>query len=149
LGSLAQDLARHSTIGVDTPPFIYLWEKHPRYSALAEALFDYLRLPHVQGITSVITLIEACVMPQRHGRSDLVETYGRALTQSKQIHLMAIDTEVANRALALRAGYDIPVPDALQLGAALVADATAFVTNDRRLASVKELAVLVLDDYST
>lgn len=148
MGSLAQDLAHHAVVGVDTSPFIYLWEKHSRYFAASEALFDYLKLPQVQGVTSVITLIEACVLPQRQGRSDLVETYRRSLVHSQQIHLMPIDVALASRALALRAEYDIGVPDALQIGAALESDATVFVTNDRRLEKVRDLAVLVLEDYA-
>jgi predicted nucleic acid-binding protein len=39
------------------------------------------------------------------------------------------------------------VPDALQIGAALEAGATAFVTNDRRLSRVQGPKVLVFDDY--
>jgi predicted nucleic acid-binding protein len=38
------------------------------------------------------------------------------------------------------------VPDALQIAAAIEAEATAFVTNDRRL-KVQELDVFPFDDY--
>jgi len=61
--------------------------------------------------------------------------------------LLSIDAPMARRAVVLRAQYDIHVPDALQIAAALEAGATAFVTNDRRLSRVQELAVLVFDDY--
>jgi hypothetical protein len=57
LGRLDQDLATHRVIAVDSAPFIYLWERHPRYVQLSEALFHYLLKAEVQGITSVITLI--------------------------------------------------------------------------------------------
>ena len=67
LGTLEQALAEHTIIGVDTMPFIYLWERHPRYLPLSEALFRYRKEPDVQGITSLITLIETCVLPQRQG----------------------------------------------------------------------------------
>ncbi len=33
MGELEQDLAAHTVIGVDTAPFIYLWERHSRYFA--------------------------------------------------------------------------------------------------------------------
>ena len=65
-----------------TAPFIYLWERHPRYAPLSEVLFRHLKRPDVQGITSMITLIEGCVQPQRQGRQDLVEAYTRALLDS-------------------------------------------------------------------
>jgi predicted nucleic acid-binding protein len=39
------------------------------------------------------------------------------------------------------------VPDALQIAAAIEAGATVFVTNDRRLAKVQEIHVLLFGDY--
>ena len=58
-----------------------------------------------------------------------------------------MDAALARRAVALRAQYNIRVPDALQIAAALEAGATAFVTNDQQLAKVQELLVLLFDDY--
>lgn len=50
--------------------------------------------------------------------------------------------------VTIRAQYGIRVPDALQVAAALEMGATVFVTNDRRLSKLNELAVIVLDDYT-
>jgi len=61
--------------------------------------------------------------------------------------MLSIDTMLARSATGLRARYDIRVPDALQIAAALEAGATLFVTNDQRLAKVQDIRVLVLDDY--
>ena len=55
---LEQALIGHEIIGLDTAPFIYLWERHPRYFILSETLFRHLKKPEVQGVTSVITMIE-------------------------------------------------------------------------------------------
>ena len=128
-------------------PFIYLWEKHPVYFSLSETLFQYLKSPQVYGITSVITLIESGTYPQRHGRADLARAYEQALLHSQQVRMLPIDTALARRAIVLRATYDIHVPDALQLAAAIEFEATLFVTNDRRLRKVQEIQVLVLDNY--
>jgi hypothetical protein len=49
-------LAQHAVVAVDKAPFIYLWERHPRYFSLSQALFRYLSQPNVRGITTVITL---------------------------------------------------------------------------------------------
>ena len=149
MGQLERDLAQHAIVAVDTAPFIYLWERNIRYFPLSETLFRHLGTPGVHGITSTITLIEACVLPQRQGRLDLVEAYQRSLLQSRQLRMLSIDAAAARRAVILRAQYDIHVPDALQIGAALEGGATAFVTNDRRLSRVQELAVLLFDDYVT
>jgi predicted nucleic acid-binding protein len=147
LGKLERDLEAHTVIGVDTAPFIYLWERHPVYSGLSETLFQYLDSPKVYGVTSIITMIEACVYPQRQGRMDLVRTYERALLYSRQIRTLPIDEIIARRAITLRADYGIHVPDALQIAAANACEATLFVTNDRRLCKVREISVMVLDDY--
>ncbi len=48
----------------------------------------------------------------------------------------------------LRAAYEIHVPDALQLSAAIEPDATLFVTNDRRLSKIQEVKVLLFDDHA-
>jgi predicted nucleic acid-binding protein len=143
LGTLEQALTEHT----DTMPFIYLWERHPRYLPLSEALFRYLKEPDVQGITSLITLYETCVLPQRQGRGDLVRDYEYTLLHSRQVQTLVIDAALARRAIALRARHNLRVPDALQLAAALEAGATAFVPNDRQLEKVPDLRVLVLDDY--
>jgi predicted nucleic acid-binding protein len=59
-----------------------------------------------------------------------------------------VDASVAQQAMALRAQYyPLRVPDALQLAAALESGATAFVTNDHRLAKIRELQVMMLDEY--
>ena len=147
MGRLADDLAAHQTIGVDTAPFIYLWERHPEYEPLSAVLFDRLSTPGVQGVTSVVSLIEVCVQPRRLGRLDLVAAYRGALMDSEQLRTLHIDEEIALRAVDLRAAHNLRVPDALQIAASLSTGATAFVTNDRRLARVHELSVIVLDDY--
>jgi predicted nucleic acid-binding protein len=149
LEPLERDLAAHDVIGVDTMPFIYLWERHPRYLPFSEILFRTLKEPRVQGITSLVTLIEACVLPRREGRQDLVEAYERALLHSQQVQTLPIDANLARRAVILRAEYNVRVADALQIAAALEAGATAFVTNDRRLVRVQDLHVIVFDDYLT
>lgn len=128
-------------------PFLYLFERHPRYFPLVETLFTHLKLPEIQGVTSVVTLIETCVQPQRDGRGDLVKIYEQTLLNSRQVHLHNIDVMLAKRAVQLRAQYNFRVPDALQLSTALEYGATLFVTNDRRLAKITELSVLILDDY--
>jgi predicted nucleic acid-binding protein len=147
LAELTPVLSRHTTIGLDTSPFIYLFEHHPRYFPLVEELFTYLKVPDVQGVTSVITLIEVCVQPQRDGRDDVVRAYEQALLNSRQVQMYNIDSTLARRAMQLRAQYSCRVPDALQLSVAIEQHATLFVTNDRRLERIPELAVLVLEDY--
>lgn len=148
MGALTQALRRHKQIGVDTAPFIYLWEKHPRYVKLSEELFGYLSTAEVYGYTSIITLIEACIYPQRQGRADLVKTYENALLHSRQVQMWPVNVEIARSAVQLRAEYDIHIPDALHLATAITVGATLFVTNDRRLQKIGEIEVLIFEEYA-
>ena len=149
MAGLDDGLAGHTIIGLDTNPFIYFFEQHPRYFPLVTSLFDYLKKPEIQGITSIITLIETCVQPQRQGRTDLVTIYEQALLNARQFNTLPINAALAKRAIQLRAAYNVRVPDALQLAAALESGASLFVTNDRRLNRVAEIELLLLDDYTT
>lgn len=149
MGGLGDTLTGHTTIGLDTNPFIYLFEQHPRYFPLIEELFAHLKLPSVQGVTSIVTLIETCVQPERDGRGDLVRMYEQTLLNSQQVQMVNIDVALAKRAIQLRALYGFRVPDALQLSAALEHGATLFVTNDHRFRKTRELSVLILDDFAS
>lgn len=76
----------------------------------------------------------------------MIDAYERALPNSQQVRTLLIDAPLARRAVGLRATLNLRVPDALQIAAALQAGATLFVTNDRRLTTVRQIQVLVLDD---
>lgn len=147
MAELKTILAEHTVIGLDTSPFIYLFEKHPTYFPLVDPLFNYLNRSEVQGITSIITLIETCVQPQRDGRTDLVQIYEQALLNSRQVQTLSITPVLAATAIQIRVKYGLRVPDALQISAALEKRATLFVTNDYRFRQITELAILILDDY--
>lgn len=139
-------LARHLRIGLDTSPFIYLFERHPTYYPLVQPLFTQLRAPQFDAVTSVITLIETCVQPQRAGKNKLVEHYRHALMHAEQVRLLNITVEIADISVRLRAQHNIRVPDALQIAAAIDAGATLFVSNDKQLKRVSDIEIVVLDD---
>jgi predicted nucleic acid-binding protein len=61
--------------------------------------------------------------------------------------MLPIDATLARRAVILRAAYEIHVPDALQISAAIESGATLFVTNDRRLSKVQGIEILLFDNY--
>ncbi|MBI1880142.1 MAG: PIN domain-containing protein [Chloroflexi bacterium] len=147
MAELKPALTGHTLIGLDTNPFIYLFERNTTYFSLVESLFEYLKQPGVQGVTSIITLIETCVQPQREGRTDLVQIYEQALLNSRQVQTLSINPVLARRAVELRVKYHLRVPDALQVSAALESGATLFVTNDSRLRKITELSLLILDDF--
>ena len=149
MGALTDILAQHTLIALDTSPFIFFFEKHPRYFPTVKELFEALqKRANLYACTSVVTLIEVCVLPLREGRLDLVRTYERALLASRKIRTLDITPYLAMEAAKLRARYNIRVPDAIQVAAAILGGATLFVTNDKIFHRIKEIQVLLLSDLT-
>jgi len=63
-------------------------------------------------------------------------------------HERIIDILIAEKAAELRANYGLRTPDALQIAIAIENNGTLFITNDKGLEKIKEVEVLVLDNYS-
>lgn len=142
-------LRHHPVIGLDTSIFIYHLEDHPRYGPVTADLLTALEKGVFQGVTSYLTLMEILVKPKAEGNPEAIRDYEFFLTTFPNLSFVSMGLEVARRAADLRAGYRLRPPDALQLAAALVHGATAFLTNDKKLKQVSELKVLMLDDWLT
>lgn len=133
-------------VGLDTAPFIYFFEDHPKHAAYLESLFERNQAGELLLVTSTVTLLEVLVLPLREKRRELVRSYRNALLGSKGIELLSVRADVAERAAELRAKYGIRSPDAIQVAAALCADADCFVTNDKQLKQIEELNIVILDE---
>jgi predicted nucleic acid-binding protein len=144
---ILERLAAHTTLGLDTSVFIYHVEAHPRYLPLTQALLASVQAGRWMAVTSTITLMELTVRPWQLDRPAVAREYEVLLIHFPHLHLQDVTRDVARRAAQLRARYRLQPADALQMGAALVHGATAFISNDRallRLASV--LDIVILDD---
>jgi len=143
-----QRLAEHAVIGLDTSVFIYHLEAHPRYQPLTQELLAGVQAGQRKAVTSVITVMELTVHPWRLGRSAVAHEYEALLVHFPNLELADVTRAVARRAARLRARYDVRPADALQAATALAGQATAFVTNDHKLARLApELDVLVLETF--
>ena len=142
------DDAGKGPIGLDTAPFIYLIEEHPRFLRVVEPLFVAIDTGRRAAATSTLTLLETLVVPYRVGDVALAEHYEAVLAGGRGLRLVEMDRPVLRAAAALRARTAIRTPDAIQLASALSAGCTAFVTGDRRLPSLPGLRVLALADYA-
>ncbi len=148
--ALRAQLREHTRVGLDTAIFIYHLEAHPRYLPLTTAVLVGLQAGEWEGITSVITLMELTVHPWRLGREGVARHYEVLLATFPNLTMVAVDREVAREAARLRARYNVRPADALQVAAALMHGATAFVTNDSRLSRLADrLHVLQLDAFLT
>jgi predicted nucleic acid-binding protein len=100
----------------------------------------------MEGVTTVVTLGEVLVQPFANADVRLQQQYRDYLLDSVGFTMLPVDAVLAERAADLRARYRMRLPDALQIAVAVDQRCEAFLTNDRRLARVTELRVLVLDD---
>jgi len=145
---LTSRLQAHEVIGLDTAIFIYHFEAHPRYLPLTTAALSGVAQGERQGVTSVITLMELTVRPYQLERPAVAQHYEALLSHFPHLVMVDVDRAVARRAAMLRARYRVRPADALQAAASLVHGATAFLTNDRRLARLEPLIdVILLDDF--
>ena len=134
-------------VAVDTAPFIYFAEDHPRWAPLIAPLFAAADRGEVQLVTSEVTLLEVLVAPLRRGDAHLAERYETLLSRSRGLTLVPLGRTIFKAAAQLRASYPIRVPDALQVAAALAHECRALITNDRRLPPIPGLRVIQLAEY--
>lgn len=143
---LAEFLARHRRIGIDTAPLIYHLEGDPKYSAATTLLFSWLRKPRATAVTSTLTLTELLVQPYRLKDRRRVALAFAASALFKHLEWMPLTLSIADRAAQLRAEYRLRTPDAIQVATAIAGEATGLVTNDFGMRRVEGIEVLVLDD---
>lgn len=149
-GMLAERLGACRRVCFDSAAIIYFIEQHPAYYALLRPVFELVDSGNLEGFASTIALMEVLVRPLREHRLDLVDSYSQRLTRAKGFQVFPIDRHVARRGAQLRADHaSLRPPDALQLATASLHEADAFLTNDRRLQSRGEVAVVVIDDFLT
>jgi predicted nucleic acid-binding protein len=135
-----------SCAGFDTSPFIYLLEGHGSRGLAAIALFETLR--RAVKVTSIVTAIEALTACQTPDRAELAKKYRHYLSIAKGIRVLGVDWPIADKAASLRARFSLRTPDAIQLASALTAGAKVFITNDRKLAAIPGIEVVIFDDWA-
>lgn len=146
---LAQAIAKHHVVGLDTNLFIYAYQEHPKYLPVVRPIFARLdNDSDFRAVTSMITLIQVITQPLRLNRPDLVDIYTNALLNSPNVLTLPTDSTIAHRAAELRARFNLRTPDAIQLATALVAQADVFITNDERLKNVADIPVLIIGEYT-
>ncbi len=141
------DVVGPGPVAVDTAVFIYFAEQHPEFLPPARLLFEAADRGDVEVVTSEITLLEVLVVPYRAGNLPLAARYEAILTRSRGIRLVSLDRSQLRAAAQLRAVHGMRTPDALQIAAALAANCSAFVTNDRRMPALPGLPVVQLSDH--
>jgi len=146
--TLSHALRQINTIFVDTAPIIYYIEAHPHFGPLAKEVVNAFQSGVLIAFSSVITLAEVLPKPIRMGREDLARKFAEFLRKGKNLHLIEISADIAEKAGQLRGKYPVlRALDAVQLSTAIEMEVDAFLTNDNKLKRIKEVKVLVLKDY--
>ncbi len=140
------DSLRGQKVGLDTSPFIYYTEEAANYFGIVDAFFEAIGRGEIAIVTSVVTLLEVLIYPTRNGDAELANRYRDLLFKTKGIKTLLLDQDIAEEAARLRAFHNVRTPDAIQMATAISEGAKFFLTNDKRLPSLPNLTILVLDD---
>ena len=134
-------------IAIDTAPFIYLIEEHPRFLAVVNPVFEAIARGELLAVASELTLLEVLVVPFRAGDAALAARYEELLSESRGLTLVGLDRSVLREAARLRATKGLKTPDAIQAATALGAGCTALLTNDRAFGTLQGVRVVNVSDY--
>lgn len=140
-------LRSYQRIGFDTPVFVYHIEQTSLWTAHASAALEAMTNGRFAGMTSVLTLLEIVIKPLRLGRPEIADAYEALIGDITNLAINNVDVRSARIGAELRSKYGLRTPDSLQIAACIANGAEAFVTNDRRLRRVKEIDIVVLDDF--
>ncbi|WP_013324755.1 type II toxin-antitoxin system VapC family toxin [Gloeothece verrucosa] len=144
---ISDALVNVSRLFLDTAPVIYFIERNPQFVDLVDPIFERLEAD-ITAVVSGITLSECLVGAIRLGLADLEQAFVDVL-QQEQVVFVDINAAIAREAARLRVRYNLQLPDALQVAAALMAGCEAFLTNDAALKRVTELRVLVVSELES
>ncbi len=140
-----KDLAG-KTVAVDTSPFIFFIEQHPKYVGTVRPFFEAVDRGDCQIVTSMVTLLEVLVHPIGHGDEALAQSYNDILLSSPNIKTISVSPHTAQVAAELRATHKLKTPDAIQVATAMTNGAQAILTNDRDFKSLTGIEILSLRD---
>ncbi|HOQ98306.1 MAG TPA: PIN domain-containing protein [Anaerolineae bacterium] len=147
VAEFAQLLDDARVVGLDSMAFIYHFEAHPAYGALTQALFSRLERGDLRACTSALSLCEVLTGALKAGNSRLAQIYRQVFELLPNLSVAAVDTACAALAAQVRVESGLRTPDALQIAAAALGGAEAFITNDARLRQSTRIRVVVLGDY--
>jgi predicted nucleic acid-binding protein len=136
-------------VALDTQVFIYFpfIEEDKQFLPLVKPLFEAIDHGSLPASTSGLTLMEVLVVPYRTGNISLADRYEALLTRSRGLRFVDVDRPLLKAAAQLRAAFKLKPPDAIQVAAAMVANCSSFLTNDRRIPAIPGLEILQLKNY--
>ena len=130
----------------DTAPFIYLIENHSDYYAKVEQFFVKAEEDNWELMTSVLSIAEFGVKPEKEGRQDLIIDLDNLLIDF-HFQVVNINIDIARQSYQLRAKYNaLKAMDSIQLATAIKMGCSYFFTNDKKLKKTEELNVILVEE---
>ena len=145
---LPSNLQGGHDVVLDTMIFIYLFEDDQKYGRCCEWLLQQAADGAFTGVITPVTAAELLVKPLQLKRHALADHYRDALRSLPNIRLVSFSPEAGFMAGALKAKYNLPLPDMIQVAMAMERNSTALISNDKALQRVKEVNVILLDSLS-
>jgi len=140
-------LKNRKGVVIDTTVFIYLFEDDPHFGEVSEFILHQVEENVFQAVVTPITAAEIITKPLRMNRPDLADRCRSGLRRLKNVKHVDIPYPAGEIAGALRAKYNLPLPDLMQAAVAMQSDRPALITNDRNLRRIKEIDVFLLDVF--
>ena len=146
--SVASPLDGHRVVGLDSNVFIYLFETAGDEAVQAGRVLDAIDTASIHATISTVAVAEILSGPARVADIALMERYLDELRSFERLSIVPVDVDIAFDAARSRGRDGIAMADSINLAAARVAGATAFVTNDHRLSSAAGLAIIPLSAFA-
>lgn len=145
----ATKLLTYKRVGIDSMCFIYQFEGNKNYGTIVKDLFLLLQNQKLTAVTSVLTLAEILAFEKVQQDKIIFDQTKVKLHGTPNLRIIPIDETISETAAILKYRYTLTLPDALQLATAIISNQDVFVSNDRRFHRIKEIPILLLDDFLT
>ncbi len=140
-------VSRFKRVALDSSVFIYFLEDNPKFSNLAEVIFELAEKGRISIVSSVLVSVEV-LTGYRRAKNDVAEDeFKQMLKNFPSIEICETSYKLVDHIVNLRTKYSMKTPDAIHVATAIEHKADVFVTNDRQLKKVKEIGILCLGDY--
>ena len=143
--SLERLLSAHRRVALDSNILIYLGEDAVGRGAAAGRVVLALAELDIEVVFATIGLAEVLTGPARAGDVIGFESLADEL-RDLGLRMVDLDVAISEDAAWLRGRAQLDLVDAIHLATARAAGATLFVTNDRGIRPLPQLAVAYLDD---
>ncbi|TVR04082.1 MAG: type II toxin-antitoxin system VapC family toxin [Phormidium sp. GEM2.Bin31] len=137
-------LAGVSRLFLDTAPIIYFVERNPSFVDRVDSIFERFE-SEIMPVVGSVTVAECLVGALQMSLRDLEQAY-MAIFGSDDVLFVENTLTISQEAARVRVQYNLQLPDALQIAAAMGSGCQAFLTNDAQLKRIAELDILLVSE---